>query len=89
MPTTVKRQLATKKVLYAVFFSNTGLVRAIKLKGQKTVTANCFKNLGVPPKFQNDPRIWKGILQNVVLEYYHSMPHRVAARIQITKGPML
>ena len=35
----VKRQRGLKKVMYAVFFKSTGLVKAIKLEGQKTVTA--------------------------------------------------
>ncbi|GFW01308.1 histone-lysine N-methyltransferase SETMAR [Trichonephila clavipes] len=39
MPTTVKSQRAMKKVMY--FFRSMGLIKAIKLEGQKTVTANC------------------------------------------------
>ncbi|GFV10444.1 transposable element Tcb2 transposase [Trichonephila clavipes] len=38
--TMVKRQQAIEKVMYAVFFRSTGLVKDIKLEGKKTVTAN-------------------------------------------------
>lgn len=31
-----------KKVMYAVFFRSTGLVSAVKLDGQRTVTAKCL-----------------------------------------------
>ncbi|GFW76682.1 uncharacterized protein TNCV_4943991 [Trichonephila clavipes] len=41
-PTMMKRQRAMKKVMYAVFFRSTGLVKGIKLEGQKTVTANWY-----------------------------------------------
>ncbi|GFV14464.1 uncharacterized protein TNCV_165911 [Trichonephila clavipes] len=40
MPTMVKSQRAMKNVMYTVFFRSTGLIKAIKLEGQKTVTAN-------------------------------------------------
>lgn len=39
IPTTVKRQRAVKKVMYVVFFKSTGLMKVIKLEGQKIVTA--------------------------------------------------
>ncbi|GFW06840.1 histone-lysine N-methyltransferase SETMAR [Trichonephila clavipes] len=42
MPTMVKSQRAMKKVTYAVFFRSTGLIKAIKLEGQKTVTVNWY-----------------------------------------------
>ncbi|GFX00491.1 uncharacterized protein TNCV_2091411 [Trichonephila clavipes] len=41
-PLMVKRHRAMKKVLNAVFFRSMGLVKAIKLVGQKTVTANWY-----------------------------------------------
>ncbi|GFS67193.1 histone-lysine N-methyltransferase SETMAR [Trichonephila clavipes] len=41
-PTMVKRERAMKKVMYAVLFRSTGLVKAIKLEGHKTVTANLY-----------------------------------------------
>ncbi|GFT81847.1 histone-lysine N-methyltransferase SETMAR [Trichonephila clavipes] len=43
-PTTTmgKRQRAMKKVIYAVFLRSTALVKAIKLEGEKTVTANWY-----------------------------------------------
>ncbi|GFY34594.1 uncharacterized protein TNCV_1372851 [Trichonephila clavipes] len=36
MPTMVKSQRAMNKVMYAIFFRSTSLVKAIKLEGQKT-----------------------------------------------------
>ena len=47
-PTVVKKQRAMKKVMYAVFFRSTGLVKAIKLEGQKTVTATWYTNVCLP-----------------------------------------
>lgn len=41
-PVTVKKQRSVKKIMYAVFFRSTGLVKAIKLKGQRSVTANWY-----------------------------------------------
>ncbi|GFU76314.1 histone-lysine N-methyltransferase SETMAR [Trichonephila clavipes] len=41
MPTMAKSQRAIKKVMYAIFFRSTGLIKAIKLEEQKTVTAKC------------------------------------------------
>lgn len=51
-PTMVKRQRALKKVMYAVFFRSTGLVKAIKLEGQKTVTANWYTTKCLPEILQ-------------------------------------
>ncbi|GFV91309.1 uncharacterized protein TNCV_898261 [Trichonephila clavipes] len=42
VPTMVKSQQAMKKVMYAVFFRSTGLIKTIKLEGQKTVIANWY-----------------------------------------------
>lgn len=47
-PTTPKKQRAMKKVMYAVFFRSTGLVKAIKLEEQRTVTANWYINKCLP-----------------------------------------
>ncbi|GFV87342.1 putative LOC100569746 [Trichonephila clavipes] len=41
-PTMVKSQRAMKKVMCAVFFRSTGLMKPIKLEGQKIITANCI-----------------------------------------------
>ncbi|GFW48133.1 uncharacterized protein TNCV_3076731 [Trichonephila clavipes] len=51
-PTMVKRQRATKKVMYAVFLRSTGLIKAIKLEGQKTVTANAYITKCLPEILQ-------------------------------------
>ncbi|GFU33500.1 uncharacterized protein TNCV_1797521 [Trichonephila clavipes] len=41
-PTMAKRQRAMKKVMNTVSFRSTGLVKAIKLEGQKRVTVNWY-----------------------------------------------
>ena len=51
-PTIVKRQRSMKKVMYAVFFRSTGWVKAIKLEGQKTVTANWYTTQCLPQILQ-------------------------------------
>ncbi|GFX26174.1 uncharacterized protein TNCV_3707131 [Trichonephila clavipes] len=50
--TMVKRQRATKKVMYTVFFRRTGLAKAIKLEGQKTVTTNWYTTKFLPEILQ-------------------------------------
>ena len=52
-PTTVKRQRAMKKVMYAVFFRSTGLVKAIKLEEQKTVIASWYTQHCLPEVLQD------------------------------------
>nr|XP_015914885.2 histone-lysine N-methyltransferase SETMAR-like [Parasteatoda tepidariorum] len=51
-PTMMKRQRALKKVMYAAFFRSTGLIKAIKLEGQKTVTANWYTTKCLPEILQ-------------------------------------
>ncbi|GFT30036.1 uncharacterized protein TNCV_715071 [Trichonephila clavipes] len=52
MPLMVKSQPAMKKVMYAVFFRSTELIKAIKLEGQKTVTANWYTTNNFPEILQ-------------------------------------
>ncbi|GFV88761.1 uncharacterized protein TNCV_3355131 [Trichonephila clavipes] len=52
MPTMVKSQRAIKKVMYAVFFRSTGFIKAIKLEGQKIVTANWYTSKCLPEILQ-------------------------------------
>jgi hypothetical protein len=42
IPTIAQKQRSVMKVMYAVFFRSTGLVKAIKLEDQRTVTANWY-----------------------------------------------
>lgn len=44
-----------KKVMYAAFFRSTGLVSAIKLSGQKTVTAKWNTEKCLPDMFSKIP----------------------------------
>ncbi|PRD28167.1 UNVERIFIED_CONTAM: hypothetical protein NCL1_33230 [Trichonephila clavipes] len=46
------KKKAMKKVMYAVFLRSTGLVKAIKLEGQKTVTANWYATKCLPEILQ-------------------------------------
>lgn len=41
-PKVVKRQRAMKREIYAVFFESKGMVKAVELKEQKTVTAMSY-----------------------------------------------
>ncbi|GFW10217.1 uncharacterized protein TNCV_1849341 [Trichonephila clavipes] len=52
MSTMVKKQQAMRKVMYAVFFRSTGLIKAMKLEGQKTVTANWYTTKCLPEILQ-------------------------------------
>ncbi|GFW26939.1 uncharacterized protein TNCV_1377791 [Trichonephila clavipes] len=52
MPIMEKSQRAMKKVMYAVFFRSAGLIKAINLKGQKTVTANWYTAKCLPKILQ-------------------------------------
>ena len=53
-PTTtiLESQRSMKKLMYTVFFRSTGLVKAIKLEGQKTVTANWYITQCLPQILQ-------------------------------------
>ncbi|GFW67423.1 uncharacterized protein TNCV_3390941 [Trichonephila clavipes] len=51
-PIMVKSQRAMKKVMYAVFHISTGLIKSIKLEGQKTVTANWYTTKCLPEILQ-------------------------------------
>ncbi|GFX33439.1 uncharacterized protein TNCV_4122731 [Trichonephila clavipes] len=51
-PTMVKRQRAMKKVMYAVFFISTGLVKAISMEGQKRVKTNWYTTKCLPEILQ-------------------------------------
>ncbi|GFV07645.1 uncharacterized protein TNCV_4941471 [Trichonephila clavipes] len=52
MTTMLKSQRAMKKVMYAVFFRSTVLIKSIKLEGQKTVTANWYTTKFLPEILQ-------------------------------------
>lgn len=47
-PAQLKQQRTLGKVLYAVFFRSTGLVKAVKLEGQKSVTAKWYTEVCLP-----------------------------------------
>ncbi|GFU51829.1 uncharacterized protein TNCV_3733441 [Trichonephila clavipes] len=51
-PTVVKSQRAMKKVMYAIFYRSMGLIKAIKLEGEKTITANWYNTKCLPEILQ-------------------------------------
>lgn len=51
-PQVVKRDRTVGKVLYAVFFRSTGLVQAVKLEGQRSVTALWYTTQCLPKVFE-------------------------------------
>jgi histone-lysine N-methyltransferase SETMAR len=51
-PDQVKRERTVKKFCYAVFFRSTGLVKAIRLTEQKTITAKWFVEVCLPQVFE-------------------------------------
>ncbi|GFT99184.1 HTH_Tnp_Tc3_2 domain-containing protein [Trichonephila clavipes] len=69
----VKRQQAMKKVMYVVFFRCMGLVKAIKLKGQKMVTANWYTTKFLPEILQEgnlEVSEELGITQSVISKFW-------------------
>jgi histone-lysine N-methyltransferase SETMAR len=51
-PDVVKNETTIRKICYAVFFRSTGLVKAIKLEGQKTITAKWYTDVCLPRVFE-------------------------------------
>jgi hypothetical protein len=47
-----KSEKTAKKKCYAVFFRSTGLVKAVKLEGQKTITAKWYTDVCLPKVFE-------------------------------------
>ena len=55
-PKIVKREKSIGKILYAIFFNTDGLVKAIKLEGQKNVTALWYTTECLPKVFESFPK---------------------------------
>ena len=74
----LKMGLSQKKNLFAVFFRSNGLVKAVKLEGQKTVTSNWYTTVCLPKIFDEifikgailarslTPLIFHGILRGTI-----------------------
>lgn len=75
-PTMIKKQRAMKKVMYAVFFRSTGLVKAIKLDGQKTVTAKWYTEKCLPEVFNRVPD------RGIMLHHDNASSHTAALTLQ-------
>lgn len=50
-PQQAKTSRSVRRIMYAVFFRSTGLIKAIKLEGQKTVTAKWYSEVCLPQVF--------------------------------------
>ena len=48
----MKRLQAMEKAMYAIFFRNMGFIKAIKLEGRKTATANLYATKRRPKTLQ-------------------------------------
>lgn len=79
-PTMTKKQRAMKKVMYAVFFRSTGLVNAIKLDGQKTVTAKWYTEKCLPEVFSRVPH------KRIMLHHDNASSHTAALTLQFLAG---
>ena len=68
-----------KKVMYPVFFRSTGFVKAIKLGGQKTVTANWYTTKCLPGIFQ------KVNVRDLMLHHDNASSHKAGLTVEFLK----
>ena len=75
-PTNVKLSKTVGKILYAVFFRSNGLVKAIRLSEQKTVTASWYTETCLPQVFETvqNQRPKTG-LRGLILHHDNARPH--------------
>jgi len=75
-PKMVRRELHIKKIMYDVFFRSTGLVKTIKLEGQKTITATWYRDVCLPQVFEavTNERPATGI-RGIILHHDNARPH--------------
>ena len=67
--------MSNEKVMYAIFFISTGLVKAIKLEGQKTITAKWYPTKGLS-------EILQGVnIRGLVLHHDNASSH--SARLTV------
>ncbi|GFU43987.1 histone-lysine N-methyltransferase SETMAR [Trichonephila clavipes] len=79
MPTMVKSQRAVKKVMYAVFFRSTGLIKAIKLERQKIVTAKWYTTKCLPEILQEVN------VRELMLHHDNASPHTAELTAEFLK----
>jgi histone-lysine N-methyltransferase SETMAR len=75
-PSVVKSEKTAKKICYAVFFRSTGLVKAVKLEGQKTITAKWYTEVCLPKVFEQvmNERPKSG-LRDIIFHHDNARPH--------------
>jgi hypothetical protein len=75
-PSIVKSEKTAKKIYYAVFFRSTGLVKAVKLEGQKTITAKLYIEVCLPKVFEQvmNERPKSG-LRDIIFHHDNARPH--------------
>jgi hypothetical protein len=72
----VKSEKTAKKICYAVFFRSTGLVKAVKLEDQKTITAKWYIEACLPKGFKQvmNERPKSG-LRDIIIHHDNARPH--------------
>lgn len=78
-PKLAQKELHVKKIMYAVFFRSTGLVKSVKLGPRETVTANWYKDICLPQVFEiiTNERPATG-LRGLILHHDNARPHTAA-----------
>jgi histone-lysine N-methyltransferase SETMAR len=75
-PKMMKKDIHVKKVMYAVFFRSTGLVKIVKLDEQKTITGAWYSDICLPQVFEAiaNERPKSGI-RGIILHHDNARPH--------------
>ncbi len=78
-PKLAQKELHVKKIMYAIFFRSTGLVKSVKLGPRETVTANWYKDICLPQVFEiiTNERPATG-LRGLILHHDNARPHTAA-----------
>jgi histone-lysine N-methyltransferase SETMAR len=78
-PKMPKQELHEKKIMYAVFFRSTGLVKYVKLVPKQRVNATWYKDVCLPQVFEvvTNQRPKTGI-KGLILHHDNARPHTAA-----------
>lgn len=75
-PAKVRSERSAKKICYAIFFMNTGLVKALRLQGQKTVTAKWYTDVCFDKVFKEVINAHPSSgLRGIILHHDNARPH--------------
>ncbi|XP_054165744.1 histone-lysine N-methyltransferase SETMAR-like [Oppia nitens] len=74
-PSVVRKEKTIGKILYAIFFSSSGLVDAVKLEGQRTVTALWYTTQCLPRVLEKGPK-------NGILLHHDNAPAHTACGLK-------